>query len=161
VCIIVHNHYHGRLPDKTKQENETEGCPNFFFKKTNMGIICALSSFRDEHAAEWPWFTFYIRILNRIVFIIVSYLQIGYYKTVPRAYNRFYPSGAALRHSPPWSLSLHFGRENFTDMPKYGVCVIVHNHYRGCLPDKTKQEHEMKGCPKKIQKKHGDHMRPL
>jgi hypothetical protein len=78
----------------TKQNKNTKlRDVQIFFKKTNMGIICALSSFRDEHAAEWPWFTFYIRILNRIVVIIVSYLQISYYKTVPRAYNRFYASG--------------------------------------------------------------------
>jgi hypothetical protein len=100
------------------------------FKKTNMGIICALSSFRDERAAECPWFTFYIRILNRIVVIIVSYLQIGYYKTVPRAYNRFYTSGAPLRHSPPWYfLAILGGKISPTGQNTGGgVCVTVHNH---------------------------------
>src|SRR3990170_2817896 len=55
-CVIVHNHYHGRLPDKTKQEHETEGCPIFFSKKQIWGsyapsLVSAMNMPRSGHGS--------------------------------------------------------------------------------------------------------------
>src|SRR3989337_980436 len=73
-----------------------------------------------------------------------------------RLRGRFATLTAVVTFSPFWAGKFH-RRAKIRSL-----CVIVHNHYHGRLPDKTKQEHETEGCPNFLQtNKYGDHMRPL
>ena len=70
--------------------------------------------------------------------------------SVLRAYNRFYTSGVALGHPPPWSIFLRFGRESFAVVPKQRVLLST---IAMRPPRRNKTNIQKRGHRKKIMNK--------